>query len=257
MTRRPSIDPVSFPRSPSARPTLCGRPLPPPPTFWLALPRRTRRLLLFSGALVAAIAGLIAGSVAVTHNHAWPRAPECRWTQWHLPPGVTPAHYNLTWDVGLETGKVEGTVDARFETDAAVRCVVLHAAPNLAIASVRYDAGGDDVPAVTLPPASLRRVPATQQVIVALPAALPPSSVASLAFTFSFPLVPALSGLYLSTWTDAATNATHRLAVTQFEANAARRAVPCWDEPRLKARWTVTLVTEAGVTALTNMPIVG
>jgi len=45
-------------------------------------------------------------------------------------------------------------------------------------------------------------------------------------------------------------------ATTQFEAADARRALPCWDEPAVKATFDVTLVAEEGKTVLSNMPCI-
>lgn len=42
------------------------------------------------------------------------------------------------------------------------------------------------------------------------------------------------------------------LAATQFEATAARRAFPCFDEPVFKAIWFVTLTVPTGYTTLSN-----
>ncbi len=42
-------------------------------------------------------------------------------------------------------------------------------------------------------------------------------------------------------------------ATTQFEAADARRALPCWDEPAVKATFDVTLVADKSKTVLSNM----
>ena len=45
------------------------------------------------------------------------------------------------------------------------------------------------------------------------------------------------------------------LATTQMEPTDARRAFPCFDEPSLKAKFTVTLIAEKDLTCLSNMDV--
>src|SRR5690606_15747608 len=60
-----------------------------------------------------------------------------------------------------------------------------------------------------------------------------------------------LRGFYRSTFTDSS-GEEQVIATTQFEATDARRAFPCWDEPDLKAVFSVTLVVDADLAALSN-----
>lgn len=46
------------------------------------------------------------------------------------------------------------------------------------------------------------------------------------------------------------------LLATQFESHHAREVLPCIDEPAAKATFDLTLITETGVTALSNMPLI-
>lgn len=61
-------------------------------------------------------------------------------------------------------------------------------------------------------------------------------------------------GFYRSKYTTADGQTKH-LAVTQFEATDARRALPCWDEPTRKAAFDVRLIVPKNLTALSNMPV--
>ena len=46
------------------------------------------------------------------------------------------------------------------------------------------------------------------------------------------------------------------MATTQFQATAARKAFPCWDEPNRKATFEITINTAPHLSALSNMNLV-
>lgn len=62
-----------------------------------------------------------------------------------------------------------------------------------------------------------------------------------------------MAGFYRSGYKDALGN-TRVMVSTQFEALDARRCFPCVDEPDAKAVFKATLIIDAGLTALSNMP---
>ncbi|GAX86141.1 hypothetical protein CEUSTIGMA_g13554.t1 [Chlamydomonas eustigma] len=69
---------------------------------------------------------------------------------------------------------------------------------------------------------------------------------------FNYPLAEGLDGLYESRYKDEG-GVERSMVVTQFEALAARKAFPCFDEPHFKAHFNVSVLTDHPV-VLSNMP---
>lgn len=63
-----------------------------------------------------------------------------------------------------------------------------------------------------------------------------------------------MAGFYRSTYKNA-DGSEGVLATTQMEPTDARRAFPCFDEPALKAEFTITLVADKHLTCLSNMDV--
>lgn len=63
-----------------------------------------------------------------------------------------------------------------------------------------------------------------------------------------------MAGFYRSTY-KAEDGREGILACTQMEPTDARRAFPCFDEPSLKAKFTVTLIADKSLTCLSNMDV--
>lgn len=77
---------------------------------------------------------------------------------------------------------------------------------------------------------------------------------AQLKLNFTGTLNDNMAGFYRSSYKDA-NGETKYIASTQMEPTDARRAFPCFDEPALKAKFTVTLVADKGLTCLGNMDV--
>ncbi|CAG9794995.1 unnamed protein product [Diatraea saccharalis] len=63
-----------------------------------------------------------------------------------------------------------------------------------------------------------------------------------------------LHGFYRSSYEEK--NITRWIAVTQFQATDARRAFPCWDEPALKAKFTISIARPSNMSSVSNMNVI-
>ena len=79
-------------------------------------------------------------------------------------------------------------------------------------------------------------------------------SSAQLKLTFTGCLNDNMAGFYRSSY-NMPNGETKYIASTQMEPTDARRAFPCFDEPALKAKFTVTLIADKSMTCLSNMDV--
>jgi hypothetical protein len=153
-----------------------------------------------------------------------------------LPKGVRPTAYSLHWVLDPDLDHFTGTVTIDVVADAVPvpGAVFLHAGKQLIITAATVNDA----------PVTVTRVPNDEVVQVPIG-----SASARLHFAFRAPFSTSAKGMYK--WTAGAI----RGVATQFQACAARTAVPCFDEPGFKATFTVAVTAPPGVVVLSNMPV--
>lgn len=150
----------------------------------------------------------------------------------------TPSHYSLTLRLDVEKRLFDGVVaiDGRLNEDAAE--VRLHAA-DLVIHAASIN-GRDALTVIEGDEVAL-----TSETLME-------AGDYRLELSFSGRISEAMHGIYASTFQH--DGAEQTLIATQFESHHAREAFPCVDEPEAKATFDLTLVTQPGITVLSNMP---
>ncbi len=182
-------------------------------------------------------------------------------TSHRLPDGIRPSRYDLELRPDLVAGTFDGSVRITVTVDdpagdesagnesagnGSADRIVLHAL-DLDITGARSVDGEIDL--------DVEHVGSEEQIVLSAPGGFAAGEHV-LALTFRGVLNDQLVGFYRSnfTSTDAASGAQveHTLAVTQFESTHARRAFPCFDEPALKAVFSISLVVPGDLLAVSN-----
>ncbi|HEV2486653.1 MAG TPA: M1 family metallopeptidase [Terracidiphilus sp.] len=159
-----------------------------------------------------------------------------------LPATVFPEHYSLTLTPDLKAATFSGVESIDVTVKTAVNSITLNSA-EIAFQSVTVTAAGHQQAAAVSLDAE------KQQATFTFPAPIRVGK-ATVSITYTGILNNELRGFYLSK------TARRNYAVTQFESTDARRAFPSFDEPAFKATFDVSLVVDAGDTAISNGPIV-
>lgn len=157
---------------------------------------------------------------------------------------VYPLHYNLELKPNLNTLTFDGELKINVEVKAATNSVTLHS-KELALQAASF---ADTALKLVEISYNLAETTVTLRFDQEIPAGK-----ATLNISFTGILNGDMAGFYKSAYADA-DGKKQVMANTQFEALDARRAFPCWDEPAVKALFSVTLVVDAQLTALSNMP---
>ena len=164
-----------------------------------------------------------------------------------LPSAVRPERYRVTLEPDLDAFTFAGSVAIDVAVDEPVREIVLNAA-ELDLSSAWVERGGAGIPAERIDYDEER-----ERASIGFASELA-AGAATLRIEFTGILNDQLRGFYRSAYVDA-DGVERRLATTQFEATDARRALPCWDEPSVKAEFEVTLVVPQELAAISNMPV--
>ncbi|KIY51112.1 hypothetical protein FISHEDRAFT_71404 [Fistulina hepatica ATCC 64428] len=170
--------------------------------------------------------------------------------KYRLPLDVKPTHYDVIVQTDLQESSFAGLVAIHLDVKKETSQVVLHSsALELAPATI-YSAA-----LKTEQVQSEKSYDEDQdRLSLSFPQPLPAGSKAVLKIGFKAPLTGSMMGYYRSLWEH--DDKKEYYALTQFEATAARRAFPCWDEPALKATFSITLVSRADTVNLSNMPAI-
>jgi puromycin-sensitive aminopeptidase len=167
---------------------------------------------------------------------------------YRLPRTVIPTHYAITLEPDLEAATFTGTVVIDVDVVEPIMEIVLNAI-ELDIVSAKVTHGYQTMDSEVMLDEE------TERLTLGLNYSIPSGS-ASITIAFTGILNDQLHGFYRSTYT-MPDGASKTIATTQFEATDARRAFPCWDEPDLKATYTVTLIVDDGLLAVSNAAEVG
>jgi aminopeptidase N len=158
-----------------------------------------------------------------------------------LPRQVVPLHYDLALTPDLGQGRYTGDETILVRVLKPTDRVTMNAI-NIQFqqAFITSDVARQNAKVVSHP----------QEEMVTLQFGTPLApGVASIHIRFTGTLNHELRGFYL------AEEGSQRYAVTQFEPTDARRAFPCFDEPALKATFSVTLVAPKANTTISNSRI--
>jgi aminopeptidase N len=159
-----------------------------------------------------------------------------------LPRTVFPSHYDLTFAPDFKTDRFDGDESITVTIQQPLTEVVIHA-KEIEFKKVTIESGGITQDAtVTI---DEKREEATLK--VAKPLAIGP---ATIRIRFVGILNNQLRGLYVGK------TATRKYAATQMEATDARTAFPSFDEPEMKATFSIAATVDTGDVAFSNGAVI-
>lgn len=178
-------------------------------------------------------------------------SPETEKNPWLTLPAVArPTHYDLLVKSDLERLTFTGVVTIHLETIADTAELTLNAGPSLVVSKALVSS--DVLKSTTTSLLPLERDIEHERATIKLPHVIPAGSKATVTIAFGAEIDKSMAGYYRSTWEHKGEKGFY--ALTQFEPTAARKAFPSFDEPALKAAFSISLLHRKGTTALANMP---
>ncbi|KAF2169095.1 hypothetical protein M409DRAFT_36300 [Zasmidium cellare ATCC 36951] len=168
-----------------------------------------------------------------------------------LPKNVKPLHYNVTLEPNFETFKYDGTVEIELDVVKDTTSISLNAL-EIDIKETKITSGSNVISSSP----TLSHDEDSQTTKIEFNQTIPAGSKATLTHKFVGSLNDNMAGFYRSSY-KAKDGGEGWIATTQMEPTDCRRAFPCFDEPALKATFTVTLIADDKMTCLSNMDVAG
>jgi aminopeptidase N len=162
-----------------------------------------------------------------------------------LPRLATPLHYELSLTVDPDQPRYTGAVRVLVSVPASTSYVVMNGR-GLTVHAADAQVGQTLVHASVTPRTS-KGGKEPEELVLTFDTPLPAGE-AVLDLTYDAPFDPGLAGLYR------VKDGGRWYAFSQFEANDARRAFPCFDEPGFKVPFDVRITAPNGLLAVSNMP---
>ena len=161
-----------------------------------------------------------------------------------LADNVRPVAYTISITPNAKTLSFSGQVDIDIEVRRATRTIEVNAA-DLELLGVTLDGSGE------APTVAIDQTKQVARFIFAVP--VTPGR-HRLAIVYSGKIYQQSSGLFALDYDTP--HGKERSLFTQFETSDARRFVPCFDEPELKATFNLSATVPADLVTISNMPIV-
>ena len=233
----------------SSPPAATNSTAPPPHTTGTPPPPHTTPPPPHTTHSVPTTSPVSTGATPTTSTTAATTSPPMPWDNVRLPSSVTPDTYDVHLTVDLTTFAVTGSVDVSCIVSESTDTVLIHAKEmtiddgnsfvRLGNRQIGFDGFFSDV---------------NEFYVMRLSEGIPPGHM-TVHLTFNYTLSEVLSGFYRSSYTDGSGQSRY-LATTQFESTDARKAFPCFDEPALKANFTMHMTHRSDYHAVSNMPAV-
>jgi len=166
-----------------------------------------------------------------------------------LPKNVKPLHYDVTLEPDFKTFKYNGTVSIELDVVEDSNSISLNSL-DIDIKETTISSGSHTISSAP----TLKFDDETQRVNIHFDKTIPAGSKATVTTKFVGTLNDNMAGFYRSSYKQD-DGEDGWIATTQMEPTDCRRAFPCFDEPALKATFTVTLIADEKLTCLSNMDV--
>ncbi|CAE7227454.1 unnamed protein product [Rhizoctonia solani] len=175
--------------------------------------------------------------------------------EYRLPTNVRPTHYDLTIQTDLEALTFKGFVIVDLDILEETKIITFNSS-ELILHEEGLTVTSDALKTEQTQSVKLTGVDQkSERASVQLTASLPKGSKAKLRVGYEGKLTGSMLGYYYSSAHHEGKPSHERnYTLTQFEPTAARRAFPSWDEPALKATYSVTMISREDTVSLSNMP---